>query len=436
MNRTNSNSRTLAEWLEWLEDLHPQEIELGLERIHEVIARAALNRQLPVLITVGGTNGKGSVVEYLGGSYFAGGYRTGSYTSPHLHEFNERVRINGVDASDKLLCDAFAHIEAARGTISLTYFEFTTLVAMHVFIDQQVDVAILEVGLGGRLDAVNAWDTDCAVITSIGIDHEAWLGSDRETIGFEKAGIARPNRALVVGEEDCPASINTHASAIGASMYLLGEDFHAETVAGATSSDGSFVCHLPGDRQITLPKPGLAGAHQLNNASVAATTLHLMNDVLALSQDAIAAGIRGARVPGRMQLIQVDGRDCILDVAHNPAAAERLAATLAERFPAQSFVAVVALMQDKDLDGVLTPFETLVEHWLCPGLEVDRALPPNETAARLKLNYAPEQVTTSADVGSALDQALGSPALSGYPVLVFGSFFTVADALLHLNSAY
>ncbi len=408
---------------------------MGLERIQQVIARAALDRQLPILITVGGTNGKGSVVEYLGGSYFAGGYRTGSYTSPHLHVFNERIRINGVNASDKLLCDAFAHVEAARGDISLTYFEFTTLVAMHVFLDQQVEVAILEVGLGGRLDAVNAWDTDCAVITSIGIDHEAWLGNDREAIGFEKAGIARTGRPLVVGEAQCPASLTSHAHATGATLYQIGDEFGVVGTGTDTAASNTFVCELPGKQQVTLPKPGLAGPHQLNNASVAATVLHLMKDVLPLSDDAVATGIKGARVPGRMQYLQHDGREFVLDVAHNPAAAARLATTLKEQFPGQKFVAVLALMQDKDLDGVLQPLQTLIEHWYCPGLDVSRALAPAETAAKLKLDYAPEQVTICIDVGSALDQLLGSSALSVPPVLVFGSFFTVADALRYLKGS-
>jgi len=214
-------TKSLPQWLAHLEQLHPEEIELGLDRVRQVMLRARLGEDLPVLITVAGTNGKGSVVEYLTHALFAADHKVGTYTSPHLHRFNERVRVNGKQVSDETLCEAFAKIEQSRQQTELTYFEFTTLAAMSVFLQQRVDVAVLEVGLGGRLDAVNCWDADCAVVTSIAIDHEAWLGGDREVIGFEKAGIARPGKPLVVGEAECPQSIVAHASDIAAQPYFI-----------------------------------------------------------------------------------------------------------------------------------------------------------------------------------------------------------------------
>jgi len=416
---------TLPSWLEWLEALHPHEIEMGLERVRTVVARAGLDRNLPKLVTVAGTNGKGSVVEYLTRSYFCAGFRTGSYTSPHLHVFNERVRINGVNASDTLLCDAFASIEQARGDTTLTYFEYTTLVAMRIFIDQQVDVAILEVGLGGRLDAVNCWDTDCAVITSIAIDHEAFLGSDREVIGFEKAGIARSNTPLVIGELDCPQSVIDHGKAIAARLCRIDQDFSIK----ATEADGAFLCTLPGGETLRLPSPGLTGQHQRRNAAVAATVITLLSDVLPVKPADIRAGVASARVAGRMQQMTVADRQVFLDVAHNPAAAAMLAKTLAEHHGERSFVAVFGVMQDKDLAGLLDPLAPLVKSWLCTELPVPRALPPSEAAAHIKLHYAPDKVLEFRQIDAALERALGDPSFEGCQILIFGSFFTVAGAL-------
>lgn len=415
---------TLPAWLHWLEALHPAEIEMGLERVGSVVTRAGLDRNLPKLITVAGTNGKGSVVEYLTRSYFCAGFRTGSYTSPHLHVFNERVRINGVNASDTLLCDAFASIEQARGDTTLTYFEFTTLVAMRIFIDQQVDVAILEVGLGGRLDAVNCWDTDCAVITSIAIDHEAWLGNDREVIGFEKAGIARPNTPLVVGELDCPQSVIQHGETIAAALFRIGQDFDIKA-----AGDDEFLCQLPGGDSLMLPSPGLAGEHQHRNAAVAATVINLLSDILPVKPADIRAGVASARVAGRMQQMTIAGRQVFLDVAHNPAASAMLAKTLARSHTERSFVVVFAAMQDKDLAGLLEPLAPLVKCWLCTELPVPRALPASEAAAHINLHYAPEQVLEFRQINAALEKALSDPSFEDCQILIFGSFFTVAGAL-------
>jgi len=423
--------RSLPQWLAHLEELHPEEIELGLERIQSVMLRAGLNENLPVLITVAGTNGKGSVVEYLTHAFCAAGHKVGSYTSPHLHRFNERVRVNGDPVSDETLCAAFADIDAARQQTELTYFEFSTLAAMRVFLDQSIDVAVLEVGLGGRLDAVNCWDADCAVITSIAIDHEAWLGDDREVIGYEKAGIARPGKPLVVGESQCPQSIISHAASIAAQPYYIGQDFTIEAEQG----DGSFNCRLPDSSIVTLPMPGLSGAHQRSNAAVAVTVMHLLSSRLTVAKPCVQAAIAEARVAGRMQELQVGGTPILLDVAHNPAAALRLAESLKDRYRGESFIAVFAAMADKDLSGLTAELSDCVSHWYCADLDIARALPAVDAAAHCKLNYPLSRVDVFASVQGALEAArqIAVTSPTSNRVLVFGSFFTVADALACLQ---
>ena len=384
-------TRSLSQWLARLEELHPEEIELGLDRVQEVMLRAGLNENLPVLITVAGTNGKGSVVEYLSHALSAAGYKVGSYTSPHLHRFNERIRLNGKEVADTTLCEAFTTIDGSRQQTELTYFEFTTLAAMRVFLDLPVDVAVLEVGLGGRLDAVNCWDTDCAVVTSIAVDHEAWLGRDREIIGYEKAGIARPGKPLVIGEADCPKSIISHATAIAAQPYSIGKDFMVE----AGQDEGSFNCRLPDGSKLKLPMPGLSGSHQRSNAAVAATVLHLLAPRLPVEKIHVQAAIEDARVAGRLQALQVDETLVLLDVAHNPAAAARLAESLIDAYPNQNFVAVFAAMADKDLPGLTDKLSVCVSHWYCADLDIERALPAAQAASHCNLHYPQSSVAVS-----------------------------------------
>ena len=335
----------LSEWLGYLETKHPIAIELGLERVAKVKQRLGLNPTFPIIV-VGGTNGKGSVCAMLESMLHAAGYRVGCYTSPHLLDYNERVRIGQRQASDAVLSAAFERVEQARAVlplkkidsrlrendelseISLTYFEFGTLAAMQCFIDQAVEVAILEVGLGGRLDAVNVFDHDCAVVTSIDLDHMEYLGDTREQIAFEKAGIFRAGKVAVFGDMDVPIAIRTQAQHVGAQLWCLGEQF--SFTAGAQQ----WNYHGVSGTRSALPYPALRGAFQLNNASAALAALDALKNKLPVSMAAVRRGLVEVVLPGRFQV--VPGRPMlILDVAHNPQAARSLAQNLAALPPCQ-----------------------------------------------------------------------------------------------------
>ncbi|HSP00336.1 MAG TPA: bifunctional tetrahydrofolate synthase/dihydrofolate synthase, partial [Thioalkalivibrio sp.] len=305
---------TLEQWLAWQETLHPKAIDLGLERVARVAGRLGLLEPSHAVITVAGTNGKGSTVALLDAIYRAAGYRVCTYTSPHLLRYNERIRIHGALASDEALCRAFDAVDTARGEESLSYFEFGTLAALWLFWEAAPDVAILEVGLGGRLDAVNIIDSDVAVITSIGIDHEAWLGSDREVIGAEKAGVFRAARPAVCGDPRPPASIQRRALDLGAKLYMAGRDFSWQ----AAALGQGWQWQGPGAVVLAdLPLPALFGPIQLNNAASALTAVTLLQARLAVSREALARGLQQVRLPGRFQQLR-DKPLVILDVAHNP----------------------------------------------------------------------------------------------------------------------
>ncbi len=440
--------RGLEQWLQRLERLHPTEIDLGLERIAVVAEHADLLHGLPPIITVAGTNGKGSVVEYLVNCFEAAGLRTGAYTSPHLHRFNERIRVASVEVGDDTLVKAFEVIEQARLTASevaltLTYFEFSTLAAMHIFRASTLDVIILEVGLGGRLDAANLWDTSCAIITSIGVDHEEWLGSDREEIAAEKVAIARAGCPLVIGERQRPSALDHHAVDNDIPCYRLGVEFdvqlhdHGFSWTRAASFDDPV---LP--TEIKLPLPGLAGPHQIDNAAIAVCALKLLPHYLSLPEipsEAIATGIQRAAIAGRMQELRILGKSVLLDVAHNPAAAQVLADTLEQNYPDTHCVAVFGIMKDKDVASVVEHVAPFVKQWHCAGLDVPRALLPADAASMIKLHYPRIEVLEFSNVKDALhaacdsvnaaaDSAAAADTRPTY-VLVFGSFFTVTDAL-------
>ena len=320
-----SQPTSLAGWLAHLEARNVSAIVLGLERVRAVATRLALNPGFP-LITVGGTNGKGSVCVYLETILEAAGYRVGCYTSPHLLRYNERVRLAGKEAGDADLCRAFTAVESARGDTPLTYFEQGTLAALWLFQEAGVDVAILEVGLGGRLDAVNVWDADCAVVASVDLDHQAFLGDTREQIGFEKAGIYRGGRPAICCDAYPPASLLDHAASIGADLVRLGTDIRVDM------AEGGWTCRVREAAFPALPRPAMPGAHQFGNAACAIAALHALRERLPVPQQAIRAGIAAARLPGRFQVV---GRAPlrILDVAHNPHAARALAANLADLHP-------------------------------------------------------------------------------------------------------
>ncbi|WDS35973.1 bifunctional tetrahydrofolate synthase/dihydrofolate synthase [Pseudoxanthomonas sp.] len=419
-----SRPQTLAQWLDFIQAQHPSAIELGLDRVRTVAAALGLERPARQVITVGGTNGKGSTVAFIEAIARAGGWKVGAYTSPHLLHYNERVRIDGVDADDAALVAGFEAVDAARGEIPLTYFEYGTLAALWLFQRAGLDLAVLEVGLGGRLDAVNVIDPDVAVITTVDIDHTDWLGEDRETIGKEKAGIARAWKPLVLGEVGAPSSVLAHAYAIGAGVIQLGNDFFHEP-----TEDGRWRWREVGT-ELLLPAPLLDAPVQRANAATAVAALRALPEEL--PQAAFAAGIGNARLPGRLQRFEREGVEIRVDVAHNPQAARELAAFL-ERHPLPTH-AVFAALSDKDVAGVVQALEGKVAAWSLAGLEP--GTPRGRDAAALAAALAgtdAAQAPQFETVAQALDAALAT-ARPGERVLVFGSFHTAAEALAVLGS--
>ena len=420
----------LSQWLEYIQRQHPESIELGLDRVREVATRLGLGRPAAQVITVAGTNGKGSTVAFIEAIAGAGGWKVGAYTSPHLLRYNERVRIEAEEVADDALVAAFAVVEAARGDTPLTYFEFGTLAALWLFQRASLDLVVLEVGLGGRLDAVNLVDADVAVVTTVDIDHTGWLGSDRESIGREKAGIARAWKPLVLGEVDPPSSVLRHAYAIGANAIRLGSDFFHEPV------DAAHWRWREVGAELRLPAPRLAAPPQRANASTAIAALRALPR--ALPEAAFAQGVATATLPGRLQCLQRDGVEIVLDVAHNPQAARELAAWLRRRSPAPT-VAVFAALADKDAAAMVQALDGQVGHWYLAGLEqAGRGQDVEHLVARLDGTVAGVATGVSsgdARVADALDRAIAAASPAGR-VLVFGSFHTVAEALQALRSGH
>lgn len=412
---------SLAGWLGYLEQLHPKTIELGLERVAEMRRRLDLDPAFP-LITVAGTNGKGSACAMLEAILLAAGYRVGLYTSPHLLRYNERVRINGAEASDEDLCRAFVAVEQARGEVALTYFEFGTLAAVWLFARAGLDAAILEVGLGGRLDAVNAFDADCAVVTSVDFDHMDYLGDSREAIGHEKAGIFRAGRPAICGEFDVPHSVLDHAREIGADLHLIGRDFGYD---GVEPSQWRFSsrCGL----RLTLPHPALRGAYQLTNASVCLAALEQLKDPLPVAPDDIRRGLLEVAVPGRFQVLP--GRpQKILDVAHNPHAARALAGNLRAMPPAGKNIAVFAMLRDKDIAGVVRAIREQIDLWLVAGIGQPRGASADELLRVLTGLGLASRARVFPTVAEAYRNACDLAAVDD-KIIVFGSFYTVAEAI-------
>ena len=420
----------LSQWLEYIQRQHPESIELGLDRVREVATRLGLGRPAAQVITVAGTNGKGSTVAFIEAIAGAGGWKVGAYTSPHLLRYNERVRIEAEEVADDALVAAFAVVEAARVDTPLTYFEFGTLAALWLFQRASLDLVVLEVGLGGRLDAVNLVDADVAVVTTVDIDHTGWLGSDRESIGREKAGIARAWKPLVLGEVDPPSSVLRHAYAIGANAIRLGSDFFHEPV------DAAHWRWREVGAELRLPAPRLAAPPQRANASTAIAALRALPR--ALPEAAFAQGVATATLPGRLQCLQRDGVEIVLDVAHNPQAARELAAWLRRRSPAPT-VAVFAALADKDAAAMVQALDGQVGHWYLAGLEqAGRGQDVEHLVARLDGTVAGVATGVSsgdARVADALARAIAAASPAGR-VLVFGSFHTVAEALQALRSGH
>ncbi|MEO8626627.1 MAG: bifunctional tetrahydrofolate synthase/dihydrofolate synthase [Betaproteobacteria bacterium] len=410
----------LDAWLRYLEQLHPAAIDLGLDRVARVRDRLDLAPRFPI-ITVGGTNGKGSTCALLEAFLHSAGYRVGVYTSPHLLRYNERVRIGGAAIADDALVDAFTRIEQSRGAVSLTYFEFGTLAAVLLFIEAQVDVAVLEVGLGGRLDAVNVFEPDCAVVTSIGMDHMDYLGHTREEIGFEKAGIFRADTPAVVAELDPPARLLDHARAIGADVYLIDRDF------GYTSTESQWQFWDWLGKRSGLPLPALRGEYQLANAAAALAALDTIRPRLPVEMGAIRRGLVEVELPGRFQVLA--GRPAvILDVAHNPHAAQRLAENLRRMDRRGRRIAVFAMLKDKDLEGVIEAIMDEIDEWLIAPLTAVRGADVARLQQALQRAGVDRPVAVCADISQAIRRAR-EHAQPDDKILVFGSFYTVADAL-------
>ncbi|MBI3044279.1 MAG: bifunctional tetrahydrofolate synthase/dihydrofolate synthase [Betaproteobacteria bacterium] len=410
---------SLADWLAYIERLHPQAIALGLERVQRVKRALGLAPAFP-LITVGGTNGKGSVCAMLEGILHLAGYRVGCYTSPHLLRYNERVRVSRTEASNADLVRAFTAVERARGAVPLTYFEMGTLAAMWLLARSRLDAAVLEVGLGGRLDAVNVFDADCAVITSVDIDHVDFLGGDREAIGFEKAGIFRAGKPAVCGDPAPPASLDRHARETGARLLRIGVDF------GATPRGREWQYWGPRGKRGALPYPALRGTCQLGNAATAIAALDCLRERLPVAVTDLRAGLLRSEIPGRFQVLP--GRPAvILDVAHNPQAARSLAASLAAMGRAGRTLAVFAMLKDKDIAGVIDAMKSRVAHWFIAGLGGTRGADVGAIERALILARV-IAITPCHDVAAAYAQACDM-ATENDRIVVFGSFYTVAAVM-------
>jgi dihydrofolate synthase/folylpolyglutamate synthase len=412
---------TLDEWLERIERLHVKTIDMSLERVREVAHRLELRLDCTTVV-VGGTNGKGSTCAMLDSILRAAGYRVGLYTSPHLLRFNERAQIDGSVVEDAAIVAQFEAVEAARGTTSLTYFEFSTLAILRLFAQARLDAAILEIGLGGRLDAVNIVDADCAVVTSVDLDHMDYLGDTRERIGWEKAHIYRAGKPAICADPQPPQSLLDVASELGADLWRFGRDFNYQGDRQQWAYGGRA------QRRAGLPYPALRGANQLLNASGALAALEALAPRLPVSQQAVRKGLLTVEIPARFQVMP--GQPTVIfDVAHNPHAAAVLAQNLDSMgFYPRTF-AVFGMLRDKDVDGVARRLATKIDRWfVAPTPGARGADATRLRAALLSANVAPDAIELHGDLATAY-RAAGAAAAPEDRILVFGSFVTVADVM-------
>ncbi|CAB3770324.1 bifunctional tetrahydrofolate synthase/dihydrofolate synthase [Paraburkholderia humisilvae] len=428
---------TLDAWLTHLETAHPVGIDMGLARISRVRDALQLSFTCPVII-VGGTNGKGSTCAILESILLRAGYTVGCHTSPHLLSFNERARVNGESATDADLLPHFEAVEKARTSLaeppSLTYFEFTTLAIMHLYASRGLDAVIMEVGLGGRLDAVNILDADCAIITSIDIDHTEYLGDTRDKIAFEKAGIFRAGKPAICADPLPPQTLIDHANKIGADLWLFGRDFRYEGQAGSERQQWSYVGRTL--RRSALAYPALRGANQLINTSAALAGLEALRDRLPVSAQDIRLGLANVELPGRFQVLP--GKPSIvLDVGHNPHAAAVLAQNLGNMGYFPYTYAVFGSMRDKDIAGVLAHLKGEIDHWCVTDLPTPRAASAAELEAALRdadvVDGPDSSISRFASPSEAFQDALNR-ASDNDRIVVFGSFFTVAGVMAYRKS--
>jgi dihydrofolate synthase / folylpolyglutamate synthase len=417
---------TLLAWLSWQEKSHPLTIDLGLERVAKVYKALNPSGAKPLTITVAGTNGKGSCIAYLEAIYLVQGYRVGAYTSPHILKYNERIKIAGIPLSDDKICQAFERIERVRNNTSLSYFEFGTLAALDLFSRVDLDIQLLEVGLGGRLDAVNIVEPDVAIISSIGIDHVAWLGETREAIGYEKAGIFRASVPAIVGDPLPPNSLMQVAKDKNACFYAIGKDF------GYTKQQNGWQW-FSGERRIShLPEPALKGEHQYRNASAVIMATALLADKLPVDGQSIRAGLENVQLPGRFQLIEGD-IPVLLDVGHNPEAVQTLVEYLSQNFPNKRIHAIFSMMKDKDIAEVLRIMNPVVYDWFFAPLTNIRAA--TQTLMR-EIFSQQGMANVSFGYTGFVDAfaAAKKQARAGDLLLVFGSFFLVSDCLAEFQN--
>lgn len=412
---------TLDDWLCWQEHLHPNPIDLGLNRVRQVLHAMRLEQPPFKVLTVGGTNGKGSCAVFLDAMLRAQGYKVGVYTSPHLLRYNERVGVNGVEASDAEFCKTFERVDTARGETSLTYFEFGTLAALDIFRDHKIEVAVLEVGMGGRLDAVNVMKPLGALVASVGLDHMEWLGPDRDSIGYEKAGIYRRGRPAICGDRDPPARLLQTAQQLGADLQVLGRDFDWRATGSGWNWQRGATCIE------NLPPPALPGRTQYDNAASVIALLRAVRSDLEVGDPAIRQGLRQAKIRARFE--RVSGEvEMIFDVAHNQDAARVLAANLAATRDQGRTLAVVGMFRDKAAEAVAQALAGSFDLWFAGGLGGPRGQSAAELAARLRSALPQLRLQEHASVADAW-QAAHRVAQRGDRIVVFGSFQTVSAIL-------
>lgn len=416
---------TLSEWLKWQEGLHFTAIELGLDRCRKVAEKMGLLPPNFTVISIAGTNGKGSSATMLEAMLLKEGYNTGVYTSPHLLRYNERIRINGSEIDDAMLCEAFNRIDQARENISLTYFEFGTLAAIDIFQQSGIEIAIMEVGMGGRLDAVNMLDADVSLVCTVDLDHENWLGHDRNAIGREKAGIFRSMRPAICADPAPPSSVIDTAELVGARFFLAGREFTSEI------SENSWIWQSGLTRYEELPKPG-NHPHQIRNAAGVLMALHTIQDRYPIKKETIYGCLRDFRLPGRFQIIPGE-IPCILDVAHNRQAAAILAENLKSLPKTGRNLFVVGMLKDKNHQVLFDSLASLANEWYLTSLSVDRGAHVEDIAKALTSIVGDISVRKYDNINGALVQAY-SDALPGDRVIVTGSFITVGAALTWLRS--
>ena len=428
MTRGAMRFQSLTGWLDWQSGLNPRTIVLGLERVRSVWDRLGAPPLNGQVISVAGTNGKGSCVAFAEAVLQAAGYRTGCYTSPHLLRYNERIRLDRQPVDDDLICAAFERVDRARGDVPLTYFEFGTLAALCIFSDARLDAVILEVGLGGRLDAVNLIDPDVALISGIGLDHREWLGDDLESIGREKAGILRSGRPGVFAGRSMPQSVRAHAERIGARLWVAGRDYRVVRGAQDWGVEGE------GFARRALPPPAMRGAVQVENAAGALVALECLSEVLPVDQRAVRAGLLEARLPGRFD-VRPGQPTWVLDVAHNPQAAGVLDELLGAMFTAGRRVALCGMLSEKDVAGIAAQLVGRFDAWHLVDLSGEpRGLSALQLAERLRPVLGDAPVETGGSVEECMSR-LASTAAPDDSVVVFGSFLTVAAAIAWLERA-